>query len=67
MELDLAGLAVAGLDGIDQAAADLGAESASRSARTKMGCEKSSSSNDSGVENSTMTPAWLASRSAAVC
>ncbi len=64
LELDLAGLAVAGLDGVDEAGANVGAESARRSARTKMGCEKSSSRSDSGVENSTMLPGVGALRAA---
>ena len=34
-------------------------EMARRSTRTKMGCVKSSSRSDSGVENSTMLPFWI--------
>jgi hypothetical protein len=54
-ELDFAGLAVAGLDGVDDAARTSGLM-ARRSMRTKMGWVKSSSRRDSGVENSTIFP-----------
>ena len=56
VELDFAGLAVAGFDGVYDAGAESGLR-ARRSTRTKMGlAPKSSSRRDSGVENSTMLP-----------